>query len=400
MSGTARRSGDHRIRLLVVSQRMDLTGAPRQLANLLPGLARSGRFRLTLLRGSDGPLTGSMASQVDRVCREPRTLRAIARLGRRSPPPVARILHRGWSWAMRSATGRFDLVYVNSLISARLAEPFADAPTVVHVHELGALAESFGGPARALVRHAAAVVVPSGPARAWVARGGVPTERIVVLPGALPPAAFLPPPEDDVAALREQLRLQADDRVIATVGWVGHAKGSDRFLEVARRVTAQAEGPVRFLWIGGGSGTGEEQRFRAAVVEAGLDHVVSVEGGLDDLRPLYALADAVLVTSREESLSLVALESAAQGTPVVCFPGAGGPDELADEGVVTIPSSGDADRVAEAICDLLADRDRRERVGSAAREVAAVRHGAAPSQDQLVELLVSLAPAAVSSMPG
>lgn len=382
--------GDGGLRVLVVNQRMDRTGAPRQLATLLGGLAGRG-LHVTLLAGSDGPLSEELAPQVRRSVREPWPLRALARLARDAPPWWAHRLDRAWIAAMRRLAGRVDVVYVNSLISTRLARPFAHLPTVVHVHELAGAADSYGEPARQLVAGAVAVLVPSEPARSWVLDRGVPPERVIVVPGALPPSSFRAPADDEVAALRARLGLRPADLVVATVGWVGLPKGSDRFLEVAARVGARLDGRVRFLWVGGGAGTGEERRLAATAADRGLDGIVRLLPGMDDLRPLYRLADLLLITSREESLSLVALEAAALGTPVVSFPGAGGPDALAAEGVVTQPTGPDVAGVADVVHELLVDEARRRGAGSAALAAVKAGHGAERSQRMLLDVLASAA---------
>lgn len=389
MSSRPRRA-QRPIRLLVVNQRMDRTGAPMQLASLLPGLADALGARITMLTGPAGPLTAAVAPHVWRVRREPWPLRGLARITRSSSRPIARLLDRAWLVAMRRLVGPVDLVYVNSLVSARLARPFAERPTVVHVHELGGVAESFGARARDLARGAERVLVPSLPAVEWVVSCGVPETLVEVLPGAVPPGAFDVPPTEAVEELRARLGITAADAVVSTVGWVGPLKGSDRFAAVAAAVAPRTHRPVRFVWVGAGAGTGEEQRFRADLAALDLGDIVSVVPGLDDLRPLYVLTDVQLVASREESLSMVALEAAAQGTPVVCFPGAGGPDALAEEGVVTLASSADADRVADLLVDLLADGEDRAARGARARELVAAHHGVEAAQRQLVGALASV----------
>jgi glycosyltransferase involved in cell wall biosynthesis len=288
--------------------------------------------------------------------------------------------------------GRIDVVYVNSLISIRLARPFADRPTVVHVHELGGLADSFGAPAKQLVQTADRILVPSAAALRWVICSGRSAGDVEVLPGAVPPSALEPPTHEAVRALTIRLGItDGDGLIVSTVGWVGALKGSDRFIEVAALLADRLDQPVRFLWVGGGSATEQEQRFRSEIVARGLDAVVTILPAIDDLRPLYALSDVVLLTSREESLSLVALESAAQGTAVVAFPGAGGPDSLAEEGIVICPSTTDVGQVVETILELLLATDRRLALGVEARELVIANHGAAAGQRQLVRVLAEVA---------
>jgi glycosyltransferase involved in cell wall biosynthesis len=370
---------------------MDRTGAPMQLMTLLPGLAEALGARITLLQGAEGPLTREAAAHVHRVVGEPPHLRALARVASRAPAVVRRPLDWLWAVAMRRLVGAVDVVYVNSLISRRLASPFLSWPLVVHVHELAEAARGVGEPARELVRSGQLVLVPSPAAKGWVVGSGVAEDRVAVLPGAVAPRSFEAPSGEQVEALRSSLGVPPGHAVVATVGWVGHMKGSDRFLDVASGLRDRGAPPAHLVWVGAGAATTEERRFREAIQHRGLADQVTVLPVQHDLRPLYALADVVLVTSRAESLSLVALEGAAQGTPVVCFPGAGGPDGLAEEGVVSQPASADVEDVVALLTELLeAPAERRAR-GAHARRVVVARHGAGAAQGQLVEALAATA---------
>jgi glycosyltransferase involved in cell wall biosynthesis len=80
----------------------------------------------------------------------------------------------------------------------------------------------------------------------------------------------------------------------------------------------------------------------------------------------------VLVTSREEALSMVALEAAAAGTPVLCFSDCSGPVELSRTGV-TVPCA-DVDAMAQLVLELLADAGRRGRLGREAAEAIGRDH--------------------------
>lgn len=376
-----------RPRLLAVSHRMDRTGAPIQLASLLDGVSEELRAEIVLLQGGPGPVSETVAASVRSVVQPAPWSRWLVALAHRAPGRVGAPLWSLWRSLVRARVGPVQVVYVNSLVSHRLADPFRDLPTVVHVHEMGDLADSFGEAGRDLVRRAARVLVPSSVVADWVRQQNVEPARIQVLPGAVPGDAFVPPSADAIAEWRAILGLRSDELVVSTVGWIGALKGSDRFLRVAELLRDQLDVRVRFVWIGGGSGSGAERRFLEDRSSRDLDEQVSVLGAVADLRALYALSDVVLVASRSESLSLVALESAAQGTPVVCFPGAGGPDELADEGVVIRARSTEDQDMCDLIGSLLLDVETRTRRGQEAREAVRSQRSIESARQVLVEAL-------------
>jgi glycosyltransferase involved in cell wall biosynthesis len=98
---------------------------------------------------------------------------------------------------------------------------------------------------------------------------------------------------------------------------------------------------------------------------------VRLEGRLDSerLAECYRRATAVVMPSTHEGLPLVMLEAMATGAPVVRY---GLPElrETGGDGIVTVePRTPDA--LAAALRDLLADRERRERLSTAAAARAA-----------------------------
>ncbi|MFA6166275.1 MAG: glycosyltransferase family 1 protein [Gemmatimonadaceae bacterium] len=102
-----------------------------------------------------------------------------------------------------------------------------------------------------------------------------------------------------------------------------------------------------------------------------------------DLPALYAMADAFLCASTTETLGLVILEAMASGLPVAAVSAGGVADHLRhlQNGIACSP---DASSFAAAIRHLTDDRDRRLRMGTAARSWA-VAIGWERELDRLVE---------------
>ncbi len=99
-----------------------------------------------------------------------------------------------------------------------------------------------------------------------------------------------------------------------------------------------------------------------------LDTQVTFRGGLesDALVPLYQQAHAVIVSSRHEAASVVALEAAASGTAVVGMP-VGYLADLTPHAAMTTHAF-TADALADGIITLLHDARRRSDIARAAHE--------------------------------
>jgi glycosyltransferase involved in cell wall biosynthesis len=259
-------------------------------------------------------------------------------------------------------------VLVNTVAAGRLATPFLarNTPVVVYVHELDEMVAVYSSAAAPLLAHGDHFIAASDGVRSML------IERLSVDPALVTRVsptpereALAPRSPAEVARVRERHALTADTFVVGAFGWVGETKGTDRFVEVARHIVAglPQNTAIRFLWVGGST-----DRRRTELVTStrgsGLDGLLELVAPTDEVHSYYRACDVVLVTSREEPLSLVALEAAAAARPVLCFTDSTGPMELSRTHV-TIPCR-DEEAMAQLVLELMADRDRRIRLGEQA----------------------------------
>jgi glycosyltransferase involved in cell wall biosynthesis len=105
----------------------------------------------------------------------------------------------------------------------------------------------------------------------------------------------------------------------------------------------------------------------------GMGGRVSFLGEREDVPELLSAVDVVMVPSWEEPFGRAVAEAMAMGVPVAAT-SAGGPAELIDDGVegLLLPPR-EPEAWSRALADLLPDRERRVRMGRAARERAAAQ---------------------------
>jgi glycosyltransferase involved in cell wall biosynthesis len=211
-----------------------------------------------------------------------------------------------------------------------------------------------------LVQAADVIVANSEWERRQLSAAGLPTERIGVRPNGFPV-----PVEDAVGGrLRERLRLDSETPLVLNVGRVSFKKGLDMLLEAV----APLDG-VHVAIVGPDDGDGTLERLQQLRGTLGLGERLHLVGPLDTSRPVevYGDADVFALPSRDESFGMVAAEAASTGRAIVVSDRCGVAELLAGAALV-VPFDVDATR--EAIARLLADGALRERLGSAAREVA------------------------------
>ncbi|MFL5919007.1 MAG: glycosyltransferase family 4 protein [Gaiellaceae bacterium] len=211
------------------------------------------------------------------------------------------------------------------------------------------------------LRHAAHVFCPSAYLRKLVLSwGGVPAERVSVLPNPVPP---LPPLAD-----REQLRAGFGLNG-ATLAFAGRLT-AQKSLGCALDAVASADG-VQLVIAGEGP---DRPALEHHARDLGIEHRVTFLGVQPRRRvvELFRAADAAILSSSWENFPHTVVEALAVGTPVLAME-AGGVGEIVRNGEngLLVPA-GDSAGLADAVRRYFGDAELRERLRSgAASSVAA-----------------------------
>lgn len=140
--------------------------------------------------------------------------------------------------------------------------------------------------------------------------------------------------------------------------------------------------------VGSGPLQGE---LRSLAGRLGLDAIVRWRGEIahDRLSYEYQRAQVFVLSSQHEAQSMVALEAAASGLPVVGTR-VGVLPELAPR-AACVAAVGDATGLAEAMSAIIDDETSRVRSGKAAREIAVAEYGLAVSAARFRDLYIEVA---------
>jgi glycosyltransferase involved in cell wall biosynthesis len=201
------------------------------------------------------------------------------------------------------------------------------------------------------------IAVSRGTARELAEHYDVAPERIRIVPNGVDHAVFRPAPDAAARrALRAALELPADAFLALFVGGDWERKG------VRDAIDAVAATPDVHLVI---VGRGDAAAMLAHAVRAGAAGRVHVRPPSPAPERFYAAADAFVFPSRYEAFSLVTLEAAASGLPIVCH-AINGTEELVADGVNgwLVPFGPDA--IAARLRTLRDDPELRARMSAAA----------------------------------
>jgi phosphatidylinositol alpha-1,6-mannosyltransferase len=218
-----------------------------------------------------------------------------------------------------------------------------------------------------------------------IAAGGYPAaEARRAAGGTTPPITEVPPGVDvdrfrplgdaERGRARAVLGVPEGALVVLSLSRLVPRKGMDVLIEAAARLAPTH--PDLVLAI---AGTGrDEQRLRriAGASAAPVHFVGRVPEG--DLAAAYGCADVFAMVCRnrwaglkQEGFGIVFLEAAASGVPQVAGDSGGAAEAVADgETGIVVRRPRDPAAVADALADLLADAERRRRLGAAARDRA------------------------------
>jgi glycosyltransferase involved in cell wall biosynthesis len=188
--------------------------------------------------------------------------------------------------------------------------PAGELPVVGRSRFLKQIFNSVAG--RQIVRDAAGHIAIATSEVPHFAPYGVPAERVQLVPNGVVPASAQVPGE---RALREKLRI-GDSPYLLFVGRLNWIKGPDLLLDAFVRL-APLHPALRLVLAGPDEGMLEALRTQAAA--ASLADSVVFTGHLagEWKEAAYRYAELLVIPSRQEAMSIVVLEAAAQGTPVL-----------------------------------------------------------------------------------
>ncbi|MEC8557783.1 MAG: glycosyltransferase [Planctomycetota bacterium] len=167
------------------------------------------------------------------------------------------------------------------------------------------------------------VVCVSKAARDTILAGGLPADDTVVIYGGIP----VPPqlPIDDIQReVREELKVQHDQKLIVAIGNLLPVKGHDDLLHALGQLPKHLD--YQLVIAGEGS---QRQQLESLIDSCQLSPKVRLLGFRNDVHRLMAAADLIVHPSRLEGLSLVLIQAQMLRKPIVAT-AVGGAAEVLD----------------------------------------------------------------------
>ena len=198
-----------------------------------------------------------------------------------------------------------------------------------------------------------------------------PEASLEYLPPGVDTDRFRPDPAGR-AELRDRYRLGGRPTVVCVSRLVPR-KGQDVLIKALPSIRRRADGAALVI-VGGGPYL---ESLRTLAQDCGVaDHVTFTGGVPDDELPAHhALADLFAMPCRTrgggmdvEGLGIVFLEASATGVPVIAGESGGAPEAVQHNKTGLVVDGRSVDKVADAVTELLTDRDRAAAMGAAGRQ--------------------------------
>ena len=248
--------------------------------------------------------------------------------------------------------GPFDIIHGHSSKAGaltRLRLPGRHVPRVYTPHAFRTMDPTLGRGGRlafglieaALGRFVSdAIICVSKDEYAHALSLGIPEKRLTRVVNGV-----APPPSGQRSVLRAQFGLPEDATVFGFIGRLSAQKAPERLVDAFARIAIQT--PQAYLLM---IGAGElEAGLRRQIAETGLTDRIILNASLPGAEAVQCF-DALVMPSRYEAMSYVALEAAAAGLPLILTDVGGASTVLRNgENGILIGNSDDSDELAAAL---------------------------------------------------
>lgn len=224
------------------------------------------------------------------------------------------------------------LIYSNTLVNGDFLEKICpkipDVKVLVHAHELEIVIQIFNnlGKVKGSFQYASHFIACSEAVRQnLMMNHQVEAEQISVAHSFCKDHKI-----QDHLILRQNLKIPTDATVVMGCGTFDWRKGSDLFLQMAKKIAAPH---LHFMWVGA-------DPIYVQLIEKELDkkrNFIHLVPRVSNARDYYEIANIFLMTSREEPFGLVGIEAGLTNVPVICFDSVGFVEILTNETGLSVP---------------------------------------------------------------
>lgn len=191
----------------------------------------------------------------------------------------------------------------------------------------------------------------------------------------------------DRAQFLRSMGLPPDCMLVGSIGELRTLKRHDDFIRAAAMILSKF--PATHFVLAGldTSASGEvRKQLEKVVVELALKDCFYFLGWLDEAEKLLCALDVFVSASETESFGLAIAEAMAAATAVVATATEGAKEVIEDQQTGLLVPIGSVELIAESVCELLADAEKRREMGARAQDAANTRFSLKRMVDEIEKI--------------
>jgi len=298
--------------------------------------------------------------------------------------------------------GKIDLIYGNTVLAPSIYNElgYLKAPMITHIHELEKSIKKYidSSTLEKMYNNTDTYIACSKPVEEnMVKNHNIPLEKMRCVNEFIRPI-FMDLP--DQVTQKTIYNLPEDKVIIWGCGTIYWRKGSDIFIETAKKLKEKGVKNFVFYWNGNNHWNsenkewGEWNKWEKYIENNELkDYIVFIDE--ENPRNYFASGDIFFLPSREDPFPLVCLEAAECNLPIVCFDDAGGIPGFVEEDAGFVVPFLNIDKAADAIENLIVNKTIRVEKGRNARRKLFKLH----TDDVTVPQILQICHSAMKSNP-
>jgi len=215
---------------------------------------------------------------------------------------------------------------------------------------------------------------------------GVPSARCVLVENAIDTTVYASMNNPHVKFHREHIQLPDNCYVIGSVGRLSEEKGFNFLIDAVDRLITGGHN-IALVIVGEGAARGDLEAQIQRLQLADRVHLVGYQSNTIDL---YRTMDLFVLASLREGLPNALLEAMAMQVPVVVTRVGGIPQVIRDHENGVLVEPGDAKVLANAMREMIVNRDRATEMARRARETVEQNYSFEYRMDKMVQLYAEL----------
>jgi glycosyltransferase involved in cell wall biosynthesis len=309
-------------KVLIISHEASRTGAPILLLNLLQLLKLRGWDAEVLLK-NDGPLKKEFEKLAATTVLYPNAETVLQKIKRKIRYYIVKN-------QLVKNVSHFDRILSNTILNADLDFFLKLNQNVyTYVHELKSVIDYYSNRKELDIvqGHTSVFLYPSEIVKSTLKNYNIDKKPFEYLPYYIPDE--LNHKTEFNLSMRKHFGFDHSKFIVGGMGAISNRKGIDLFVSTAKKVLLK-NADIVFIWCGGQEGSLEFNNLKKEVLEKGLSDKIILVSSVDDPLSYISMFNLFFLSSREDAMPLVAIESAMMKVPVLYFKGSGGIDNFLD----------------------------------------------------------------------